>query len=85
MDMTFFLIMNDSPTRDNKNHWRKNKDWKKVKDDWVKIIRQELGLSNAEAKAILITRRECDLTTGWSKISGVTTPSVGVKIHNKII
>lgn len=84
MDMEFTVIINNSPTRDNK-HWRKTKTWGKIKDDLVKLVRQELGLTGAEAKSIIITRRECDLTTGWSKISGTTTSSVGAKIHHKTI
>lgn len=83
--MKFVTVINDSPTRDNKNHWKKNKNWKKVKDDLVKEIRQALGLTGAEAKEIRITRRECNLETGWSMVSGITTPSVGAKIDGKTI
>jgi hypothetical protein len=81
----FTTIINDTPQRNNKHAWRKAKHWSKVKDDCIKEIRQSLGLTPAEARQIRITRRECNLETGWSKVMGVVSDSVGAKIHGKTI
>lgn len=80
----FTTIINDTPQRNNK-HARRNKHWSKVKDDCIKEIRQSLSLTPAEARQIRITRRECNLETGWSKVMGVVSDAVGAKIHGKTI